>query len=61
MLETLDELCVRTELGAEDLDRDLTTELAVRRTEDGGHAALAQDLVQAIAAAEERAEFSHAG
>ena len=57
MPEAGDEVGVAAVLGPEDLDGDVAAELAVRGAVDGGHAALAEQLDQPIAAAEDASDL----
>ena len=56
--EAGDEVGVAPVLGAEDLDGDVTAELAVGRAVDRGHPALAEQLDQPISPAEDASDLS---
>jgi hypothetical protein len=59
LAEASHEVRIVTVFRVEHLDGDVAAELAVGRPVDRGHAALAQQLDQAIAPAEHVAETSH--
>ena len=59
-LEAGQEAGVRAVLGAQHLDGHVAAELGVVGAVDGGHAALADQLDQAVAAAQDVSDVSHA-
>ena len=57
--EAREEVGVLAELGSQELDRDVALELRVARPVDRGHAALAEQLEQAVASAERAPDLGH--